>query len=288
MINYLCGIIMAVGAALAAEIADLNRPTTPVEPTPAPTWWSNPTATLYVVPPTWWAQMPTDAYNVLGAPRALVDARGDYVPGYVVTATAYGEGWAVGYGLIAGTETNLWQPADDRRGDLARRLMYMALMYPQTLWHGRAIQLYEDGGWPLLSRYGIEILMEWHRADPVDEREVAEMQALAAIQGNENPFVAIPDLAEYLWGEHAGEPLPDDEPTPPVNTPKPLRASYSISSDKVIDLCSPYVPSTASWSIDGKAISTPSISLVDIGIGRHELTFTSTTASGSMLFDVKP
>jgi hypothetical protein len=50
-----------------------------------------------------------------------------------------------------------------------------------------------------------KVLIEWHRMDPVSEKEVNRMDAVSDFQHNRNPFIDYPYLAEYIWGEKAGE-----------------------------------------------------------------------------------
>lgn len=278
------------GAALAAVVAADCRPSAGVEPAMPSSWWEDASEVFYIVPTQWWEPAPADAFNVLLAPAALVEARRDYVPGDVSVASAEGEGWAVGVGPIGLAESDMWNVAPDRLGDLARRYMYLALVYPQSLWHGRAVMVMTDGGWPLLTSYGRTLLLGWSRLDPIDAREQTESAALGALQGNYNPFVTIPGLEEYLWGVHAGEPLPDT-PADPVVPPAPaavqLKARYSIAADSIIFFTSPYVPADASWTVDGVAVG-ESATLESLGTGSHEAAFTSPSAVGSMIFTVEP
>lgn len=205
----------AAGAsALAAALASAHRPPALSAAPHVSAWWGNDTDTLYVVPGSWWRETPRDVYNMLVAPYSLVEASDFSVPGYVQDVLLADEGWVAGLGTISSVQTNMWQPAPDRRGDLARRYMYMALIYPRELWNGRAVMFYTDGGWPLLTPYATGLLLDWHRADPVDERERAENSVLAECQGNINPFVEWPEVAEYLWGDRVGEEwhFPGDDP----------------------------------------------------------------------------
>lgn len=56
-----------------------------------------------------------------------------------------------------------------------------------------------------LTAYGVALLMKWHREDPVSQKEIDRNNGIQATQGNRNPFIDYPYLAEYIWGEHAGE-----------------------------------------------------------------------------------
>lgn len=296
------------GASLASYIADRFRPAAAPSAAPPASWWSGESERMAVIPAEWWyADAPADAFNELLGPPALAAARGAYMPAQVVRPTQEGQGWAVGIAIVGGAEVNAWMPADDRRGDLARRLMYLAVIYPQRLWRSHGTVLLEDGGWPLLRPLGSDLLLQWHRSDPVDDRERAECALQGQRQGNVNPFVEYPDLAEYLWGSRAGEDfeVPADPPTPPDNPdpptppdppgpvepdlkPVPLKATYSVAADSLLWFTSPYVPSDAAWKLDGVPVEDDRISLSDVGIGVHELSFTSRTARGVIKIEIRP
>lgn len=286
------------GAALAAYVADRFRPSTLPDSLPA-VWWADADTRMAVVPAEWWyADAPVDAYNELLGPAALAAARGAYIPGDVTRVDTRGTGWAVGVASLGSAEVNAWMPAADRRGDLARRMMYLALMYPQRLWRSHGAMLLEDGGWPLLRPAGKDLLLRWHRDDPVDERERTESAQQGRRQGNLNPFVEYPLLAEYLWGEHAGEefqePLEPDEPdepdvpTVPTPEPVPLKAAYSVAADSLLWFTSPYVPSDAAWTIDGVAVSADRASLSELGVGIHVITFSSSAGCGALKIEIRP
>lgn len=75
--------------------------------------------------------------------------------------------------------------------------------------------------WLTLNQWSINLLLKWSRQDPVSDKEVARNDAVYKIQNNRNPFIDNPSLAEYIWGDHAGEAfivddtggeLPDGDP----------------------------------------------------------------------------
>ena len=43
--------------------------------------------------------------------------------------------------------------------------------------------------------------MKWHREDPVSQKERTRNDAIYVHQGNRNPFIDYPCLAEYMWGD---------------------------------------------------------------------------------------
>ena len=79
--------------------------------------------------------------------------------------------------------------------------------------------------------------MLWHNDDPVDATEIARDNLRAGIQGNNNPFVTHPELADYLWGEKAGEiyrptegPENPDSPENPENPDNPETTAPLLSA----------------------------------------------------------
>ena len=47
--------------------------------------------------------------------------------------------------------------------------------------------------------------MKWHRLDPVSRKEVDRNNGMQQVQNNRNPFIDYPILAEFLWGNRAGQ-----------------------------------------------------------------------------------
>ena len=168
--------------------------------------------------------------------------------------------------------------------------MYVAAVYARPLWAGRAAMFFADGYYPLLTSYARDLLLAWHRADPVDEAELRRNAVIAEAQGQSNPFVDDPQLAEYVWGSRSDEPYGDNKGNdePPSDDPIMLKAVYSITRDGRIDFRSPYVDSESAWTFDGRHIDGNSMSLEGVATGRHELTFTNPRSRGKLIITVEP
>lgn len=271
---------------------------------------------LPVVSDTWWcspqnAMVTKDLNNIVPANNAVDVHRGAFIPGKVVRAIYDNGFWRAGIGYIDDMETNMYEPAAQVKGDIARIYMYMAIVYPQSLWLDAGVMIYTDGGYPYICRYGRELLLKWHRDDPVDEFERCRNTAIREVQGSGNPFVEIEDLAEYLWGNKAGEvypqppvigpdpavptpdptPQPEPEPNPdpePEPTPTPeqrqtilLKGVYSIATDVWLDFKSPYIDAGSQWAVDGRPVSS-SLMLSELGEGRHEVSFKNEKSHGKL------
>ena len=120
--------------------------------------------------------------------------------------------------------TNVLEPADEYKGDIARS--YFGTM---VKWAGEwAFNKNELGNIIFdnsidadthygpennygLTNYGLAMLLKWHRQDPVSQKEVDRNNGIQMTQGNRNPFIDYPYLAEYIWGEMSGQLLDFDQ-----------------------------------------------------------------------------
>jgi hypothetical protein len=81
-------------------------------------------------------------------------------------------------------------PGDEYKGDIARALFYMTLMYPYlTLVEKGSPNAYEG-----YIYYGyLDILLKWNEEDPVSYYEIERNQTIFNEQGNRNPFIDFYD-----------------------------------------------------------------------------------------------
>ena len=106
--------------------------------------------------------------------------------------------------------TKVFEPADEYKGDFARgyfgTMIKWTTGYTMSSGDGKWFfnNTYTEGGHFGLADYGIALLMKWHRQDPVSQKEIDRNNGIKATQGNRNPFIDYPCLAEYLWGAKAG------------------------------------------------------------------------------------
>ena len=107
----------------------------------------------------------------------------------------------------------VFEPRDEYKGDFARGYFGTMIKWAgdyQTFTNGDGSKIfssnYSTGAFGL-TKYGVALLMKWHRQDPVSQKEVDRNNGIQQTQGNRNPFIDYPYLAEYIWGEKAGETL---------------------------------------------------------------------------------
>lgn len=83
-------------------------------------------------------------------------------------------------------------------------------------------------------------------------------------------------------------PTDPDVPSAPTPEPVPLKAAYSVAADSLLWFTSPYVPSDAEWTIDRVAATADRISLSELGVGIHEITFSSSAGCGALKIEIRP
>ena len=104
----------------------------------------------------------------------------------------------------------VFEPRDEYKGDFARGYMGSLLKWAgdQSFTTGEGSKIFTTNFTTSsfgLTKYGVALLMKWHRQDPVSQKEVARNNGIQQTQGNRNPFIDYPYLAEFIWGEKAGE-----------------------------------------------------------------------------------
>lgn len=93
---------------------------------------------------------------------------------------------------------DIYVPREEVRGDIARILFYMAIMYTD-------MSLNDDkaSNVALRTMGMLSTLLEWNESDPVDDFERNRNDVLYSYQGNRNPFIDYPEFAELIWSESA-------------------------------------------------------------------------------------
>lgn len=90
----------------------------------------------------------------------------------------------------------VFEPIDEYKGDLARTYFYMTARYYT-----------EDAGWtgsPMtdgadLLPWAVDMLLEWHVADPVSQKEIERNGTIYGLQHNRNPFIDRPEFASAMY-----------------------------------------------------------------------------------------
>lgn len=102
-----------------------------------------------------------------------------------------------------GGANKVFEPADEYKGDFARTYFYMVTSYQNLTW--RYTYMAQNSAYPTLQDWAIDLLLKWHRADPVSDKELNRNDEVYRLQSNRNPFIDYPELVEYIWGNKKGE-----------------------------------------------------------------------------------
>ncbi len=94
-----------------------------------------------------------------------------------------------------------WFPGDDHKGDVARILFYMDVMYEELNLVNTDAEMLTGETYQLSgAKMGIlPILLEWHRQDPVDDFELQRNDIIYEEQNNRNPFIDKPEYVHLIW-----------------------------------------------------------------------------------------
>ena len=119
-------------------------------------------------------------------------------------------------GATISASGTVFEPRDEYKGDFARGYMGALLKWAgdKAFTEGEGSKTFTTNfstGSFGLTKYGVALLMKWHRQDPVSKKEIDRNNGIQKTQGNRNPFIDYPYLAEYIWGEKAGQTLNLDD-----------------------------------------------------------------------------
>lgn len=152
----------------------------------------------------WWGGTKNNAYcdlHHLNPSDQNANSRKSNYPLGELTSVSWDNGVTfVGKAIIDGKSQNAYEPCDEYKGDFARVFMYMFTCYQDLTWEYTWMN-YEKSTYPTLKPWAVQLLLKWHKQDPVSEKEVNRNNAVYAVQGNRNPYVDYPQLADYVWGD---------------------------------------------------------------------------------------
>lgn len=98
----------------------------------------------------------------------------------------------------------VFEPNDEYKGDFARTYFYVVTCYQNLTWAKNYMWMLQQNDYPTLTNWAIELLLKWSKEDPVSQKELDRNETVYSIQGNRNPFIDFPELAEYIWGDKKG------------------------------------------------------------------------------------
>ena len=211
---------------------------------------------------------------------------------------------------VGGYKTgDVFEPLDNKKGDVARIILYTYLHYNSytcsTLFgsygttNGSGSSSYFTSNFLSLTKVtskstesaALAMLLDWNTSDPVDDIETRRNEQVAIYQGNRNPFIDNPSYADMIWG--SGQPSTPTVTSVTVN-PSTLNldlngTTTSTLSATVYGTNSP--AQTVTWTSSNTSVATVSSSGVVTAkaLGTATITATSTvdtTKSGTCTVSV--
>lgn len=159
------------------------------------------------LPKSWWGgstdePMYTDLHHVIPTDNASNSQRSAWPLGEVSSVEWTNGSAKLGYGTFGNSGNNMtFEPADEYKGDFARIYFYMATCYKNKnlAAGGKGYKVFSNGT-ANFTTTALNLYLNWHREDPVSQKEIDRNNGVAKKQGNRNPFVDDPELVEYIWG----------------------------------------------------------------------------------------
>ncbi|MCM1517683.1 MAG: endonuclease [Pseudoflavonifractor sp.] len=229
-------------------------------------------------PKSWFKEaspMKSDAFHVYPTDGKVNGQRGNYPYGECeggtrLSSKALGR---LGSSTFPGYSGTVFEPDDQYKGDFARTYFYMAACYNDKI-AGWSSPMLAGNNYPCYNSWAVNLLLKWHRQDPVSKKETDRNDAVYSYQNNRNPFIDHPELVEYIWGDRQTSGwTPGGEVTPMITAP---------ADGTVIDLGTTAINVTRSQSftVAGTGLSgTVNVSVAGAGFTVDKPTLTATEVS---------
>lgn len=165
------------------------------------------------LPKSWFKEaspMVSDAFHIYPTDGKVNGQRSNYPYGECAAGTSLPANGSVkplgrlGKSSYPGYSGTVFEPDDQYKGDFARTYFYMAACYYDKIAGWNSDMLSGDKDNPFKA-WAMEMLLKWHRQDPVSDKETKRNDAVYEYQHNRNPFIDHPEFAEYLWGDKKGQ-----------------------------------------------------------------------------------
>ena len=167
-----------------------------------------------------------------------------------------------GDGYVSLAELGRFDVRHSRRGDVARQAAYFLALYRIEAEDGTEGRAFIEAT--------LDVLLRWHRADPVDEAERARDDAVFLAQGNRNPFTLDPTLLERTFYDGDAAPAVADvwiNEVHHTNAGTDVGEGVELAGPAGTDLYGyrvwAYSGSGGLYSVDGPGGSSPSVSFRD-------------------------
>jgi len=164
----------------------------------------------HACPQSWWgsgAQCSaySDLFNVMPSEVSANSAKSNFPIGLVRSANYSNQRMKVGPSARSNYDGSVFEPCDEFKGDFARLYFYVATCYADAAWGSKEsvakTVAFKQEDYPTIQSWALDLLLLWNAQDPVSEWEITRNERVFSEQGNRNPFVDYPQLADYIWGD---------------------------------------------------------------------------------------
>ena len=185
----------------------------------------------------------------------------------------------------------IFEPLDKVKGDVARIVMYVYTHYnTYSNLNGSTNGSGNSGYFGTLKftniisksseSAAIDLLLDWHESDPVDDIERTRNEAVYQIQGNRNPFIDHPEYADYIWGDGSSTPGGDTTLTGLTLSPSTLNLTVGQAGSLTVSATPSNASKAVNWTTSDASVATVSGGTVTAkSEGTATITATSTTNS---------
>lgn len=232
----------------------------------------------------------SDLHHIRPAESGLNSTRGNNKFGIVEGGT---EAKNKDTGNVGGyVASNVFEPLDNVKGDVARIVMYVYTHYNNYSNVGGTTNGSGSASFGTLrftmvcsarnEEAAIRMLLEWNKMDPVDDLERTRNEEVFKIQGNRNPFIDDETYAEKIWADSAvevdlkGITVTPDELEIPVGQSKKLTATATPqgADDRV------------TWSSSDESVATVSSAGIVTAKSEGTCVITATSVKNSSYSDM--
>ena len=157
----------------------------------------------HALPKSWWGGLENyafrDLHNLFPADAKTNITKNNLPLGEVVNATFDNGVSKIGTTNLYNDNVKCFEPSDEYKGDFARAYLYISTVYNEfyELWNS---QMMQNNTYPVWNNEALELLLKWHRKDPVSDKEIKRQETVYQIQHNRNPFIDYPEMVEHIWG----------------------------------------------------------------------------------------
>ena len=153
--------------------------------------------------------MYTDLFHIYPTDGYVNSKRSNYPYGKADKIVLYPSqnGSKLGYSntnSIFGADIIVFEPIDAFKGDFARTYFYMATCYQDKIagWknNGEAKYVLAGNDSTVYQPWYIKLLLQWHKNDPVSQKEIDRNNEVYKIQKNRNPYIDSAVYVNRIWG----------------------------------------------------------------------------------------